>query len=113
MTDTPIRAQRISCIDERKCRGKLSLGKDALTVEAWSFRGRIDRTISFVDLESVKAVPSRTGNNLFLQYSDGRITGLRLKKGVVFVAHTVNDALGQLRMERKALPASVEYRQAV
>ena len=113
MTQTPIRAQRFTRFNERKCRGKLSLDSNVLKINGWCLRGRVSKTVRLTDLDKVTAVPSRSGNNLFLHFSDGTVTGIRINKGAVYFAHVLNDCLGDIQPDKKILPGKIEFRQAV
>ena len=105
-------SQRISQFNDRACLGKLKVEDGVLSVTGWTFKGRIRESVKMIDVVSVKGVPSRTGNNVFIQFGEESLIGLRLKKGALFVAHSLNDLAGGVKKET-TIPGKTEYRQAV
>lgn len=112
MSKDSFREQRISSFNGKKCLGKLAFSKNVILVKAVGLQGLTNKSVHLDKITSVTSVPSNTDDNLYITLQDESIFSVRLNRGAVLLAHTLNDILGQ-RQPNVKLPGSATYRRAV
>lgn len=112
MSKASIREQGISSINGKKCLGKLAYSRDQLSIKGIGLQGLTNKSYAVDRITSVTSIPSTADDNLFVTMDDGSVISMRVRRGVVLVAHTLNDILGQ-REPAVKLPGNTTYRKAV